>query len=763
MISHLGTEDFMAGVTEFVELVKEAVCAEACSFFLVDEQNEVIKSIAGVQGKQIVLAMGHGIVGHVAANGKMVNIKDAQKDDRFFSGVDEERGSVTRCVLTAPVFGMADKVFGVIQILNSESGTFSRFDENIVRTMALFAGMALQKSQMYEKTLQSNRVKEAVLSVSRAMMDQEPGTTVTDLINRALQSAAECLGSDKITIFIVDSIKQELWAQFSKDLTGIRVPITHGIVGHVATTGEYVNIKDAYADRRFNQDMDRKTGYKTESILCMPVKSYRHGRKSKGRKGARGRKGGPGGAGEAEGAKGGGMGDNGGERDEVLAVVQAMNKIGADGKPQPFNDADIEVLGSFCLEAGVMLKHKAMETKYQKVVFDMARERDLMQRRLSQRLLPDLHRRPTKASTEARRRRSLAAPLTNAETFSLLTAYATGREMLVKENSKISLTSYFWVFKAVGRMAKILRDIREFGVKDLPAPGEKERPGSILRRINERRKNLHEAKEQADKLLSQPNLLLTTLAQERDLTELNAFDLTVELAAEKVNDMCTNLHVMDFFSLDRAAFGGLFLTVLKKYRPNVHYHSYRHAFQVSNMMYHMLIDSNIEARIRPIDKLALVGGGRRDGLRGRLFAVAPSLFQSLRHSLILSLTLSLTSLCTRCAKNAAPCRRRTRCRPSWPRQQPRDRVKVCSLRALQRSEHPGKPPRRNALQNNQRVPGKSALSGFCSPKQSEKEEEEKTTRLTTHGACSPATHLCHLCSGIRSSDSRERRTRMSAR
>ena len=73
--------------------------------------------------------------------------------------------------------------------------------------MALFAGMALQKSQMYEKTIQSNRVKDAILSVSRAMMDQDPGTTVTDLINNALQSAAEVIGSDKITIFIVDTIK----------------------------------------------------------------------------------------------------------------------------------------------------------------------------------------------------------------------------------------------------------------------------------------------------------------------------------------------------------------------------------------------------------------------------------------------------------------------------------------------------------------------------------------------------------------------------
>ena len=132
MISHLSTEHFMGGVNEFVSLVKEAVCAEACSFFLVDEEEKVIRSMAGVEGEQIVVAIGDGLVGHVAEIGKVVNIKDAQNDSRFFSGIDKKRGSITRSLLTAPVFGVASKVFGVIQLLNSESGSFSRYDVGIV-------------------------------------------------------------------------------------------------------------------------------------------------------------------------------------------------------------------------------------------------------------------------------------------------------------------------------------------------------------------------------------------------------------------------------------------------------------------------------------------------------------------------------------------------------------------------------------------------------------------------------------------------------
>jgi len=52
----------------------------------------------------------------------------------------------------------------------------------------------------------------------------------------------------------------------------IRVTWGQGIVGYVASTGERLNIHDVYQDERFNQDVDNKTGYRTRSMLCMPIK-----------------------------------------------------------------------------------------------------------------------------------------------------------------------------------------------------------------------------------------------------------------------------------------------------------------------------------------------------------------------------------------------------------------------------------------------------------------------------------------------------------
>jgi signal transduction histidine kinase len=54
-------------------------------------------------------------------------------------------------------------------------------------------------------------------------------------------------------------------------MTEIRLPVGTGIAGSVAETGSTVNIKDVYEDDRFNPEFDRKTGYRTKSMLCMPM------------------------------------------------------------------------------------------------------------------------------------------------------------------------------------------------------------------------------------------------------------------------------------------------------------------------------------------------------------------------------------------------------------------------------------------------------------------------------------------------------------
>jgi len=75
--------------------------------------------------------------------------------------------------------------------------------------------------------------------------------------------------ADRCTMYIVDRLRKEMWSLHGA--VQIRIPLEHGIAGECATSGEIINIPDAYLDPRFNQEVDKKSGYKTKTILCMPV------------------------------------------------------------------------------------------------------------------------------------------------------------------------------------------------------------------------------------------------------------------------------------------------------------------------------------------------------------------------------------------------------------------------------------------------------------------------------------------------------------
>src|SRR3990172_7493558 len=84
-----------------MEEATKTMNADRSTLYLIDhERNELVSFIAQQSGiKEIRLPMGTGIAGHVAETGKTVNIEDAWKDKRFFSGFDVRTGYVTKTML----------------------------------------------------------------------------------------------------------------------------------------------------------------------------------------------------------------------------------------------------------------------------------------------------------------------------------------------------------------------------------------------------------------------------------------------------------------------------------------------------------------------------------------------------------------------------------------------------------------------------------------------------------------------------------------
>ncbi len=119
---------------------------------------------------------------------------------------------------------------------------------------------------------EENRRLNAILHVAQSLQSE---LDTKKLMFKIMDEIKNILGADRCSVFLVDFDTKELWslvAQGMKDFE-IRFPMEKGIAGHVATTGEILNIPDAYADPRFNPEIDKKTGYKTDNILTMPMKN----------------------------------------------------------------------------------------------------------------------------------------------------------------------------------------------------------------------------------------------------------------------------------------------------------------------------------------------------------------------------------------------------------------------------------------------------------------------------------------------------------
>ena len=93
------------------------------------------------------------------------------------------------------------------------------------------------------------------------------------LISTIRTASQKLLDCDRATVFIIEGKEMVVKAQgMEKEIPGgFKIPIGKGIIGNVAQTGQTENIQDVYEDPRFDPAMDKKTGYKTQTMLCMPV------------------------------------------------------------------------------------------------------------------------------------------------------------------------------------------------------------------------------------------------------------------------------------------------------------------------------------------------------------------------------------------------------------------------------------------------------------------------------------------------------------
>jgi HD-GYP domain-containing protein (c-di-GMP phosphodiesterase class II) len=169
------------------------------------------------------------------------------------------------------------------------------------------------------------RKLSSILEVAKALVAEKDLDRLLELI---VQEARSVVEADRVSLFLLDKDRNELWSKVAQGLTGqrreIRFPAGRGIVGECVSRGDVINIPDAYADARFNRDVDVQTGYRTRTILCVPMRDH---------------------------------------RGDVVGALQALNKT--DGAP--FGEEDSELLNALGGQAAAAINNLLYQEEVQRL------------------------------------------------------------------------------------------------------------------------------------------------------------------------------------------------------------------------------------------------------------------------------------------------------------------------------------------------------------------------------------------------------------
>jgi putative ABC transport system ATP-binding protein len=217
------------------------------------------------------------------------------------------------------------------RILHLEDGRLSTFtDAVIANTQRLMHTLAESNSRQpleqmvrdmdepsFRRTLQElTEQSQRFLEATALARDEAYQSMLEKSLRAFTHRVGELLDAERASLFLVDRAAGRLLLTVADDLPAegvVSIPLGSGIAGAAAAAGRSVRVDDAYADPRFNAEIDKQTGFRTRSILCLPLH------------------------------------DSSGE---VFAVTQLLNR--RDGRP--FDDGDERRFTEFATSLGLLLE-----------------------------------------------------------------------------------------------------------------------------------------------------------------------------------------------------------------------------------------------------------------------------------------------------------------------------------------------------------------------------------------------------------------------
>jgi transcriptional regulator with GAF, ATPase, and Fis domain len=174
-----------------------------------------------------------------------------------------------------------------------------------------------------------NHLAEQLLKICQRMSSERNLVALLDLIAK---EATKLIKADRASLFLLDRERGKLWSKVVLGSDEIRFDARLGIAGAVALTRETINVEDAYQDPRFYKEIDLLSGYRTQSLLAVPLQT-----------------------------------NNG----EIIGTFEVLNK-----ETGAFSKADEEILKALAAQAAISLENAWL---YEKMQHEIAQRKDAQQ------------------------------------------------------------------------------------------------------------------------------------------------------------------------------------------------------------------------------------------------------------------------------------------------------------------------------------------------------------------------------------------------
>jgi adenylate cyclase len=339
LINNEALEGMLEKVLEAITLkIGQILQAEHTAIFLVDNDKSQLWSKVPQNNQQQFLEIRTpltvGIPGHVATTGQYLNIAETANHPLFSQELEKQMGYKIRNLLCMPILSSKKQTVAVVQLANKAGNTpFTEDDENSFRDFAASIGIILESCQSFYVAARNQRGVTALL---RATQTLGQSLDLEATLQIVMEQARTLMQADRSTLFLLRKEMGELWTKVAtaddNQLIEIRIPANRGIAGYVASTGQALNIPDAYQDPRFDPTTDNKTGYVTRNILCLPVFN---------------------------------------SANELIGVTQLINKDQGS-----FTASDEEFMRAFNIQAGIALENARL---FENVLLERQYQKDILQ------------------------------------------------------------------------------------------------------------------------------------------------------------------------------------------------------------------------------------------------------------------------------------------------------------------------------------------------------------------------------------------------